>query len=116
MANESSQTFKYKNFKQILSYYSKLVKQAMMEPVDGLSDKTPFLPASWKIPVAVNSEYNYNFTEQYKIIYNSGHTYGQGLLDAFQTTSNNILEALRTLFINYDDPKEMQQEDFNFSF
>ena len=115
MANESQQTFKYKNFKQILSYYAKLTKQAMMEPIDGLGANTPFMPPFWKVPEYDTTVDGQTVLIGYTTYENSGYVYGKAILDAYKKTSDSILEALRTLFINYDDPKEIWQEDFNFN-
>lgn len=109
MAND--QAYNLPNFKSILSYYSTLVKNAIFESVEGLHAETPFMPKSWTY--TTTDDITGQTTEV--VIGNPGYNYAMELLGLFKTTSDNIRDALLTLFINYDDPKEMQQEDFNFN-
>ena len=112
MADE--QAYKLTNFKKILSYYSALVENAMFEEVEGLHAETPFRPESWTYYVSVDNADGTTTTEEV-VVANPGYNYAMELLKMFKTTSSNILDALMTLFINNDDPKEMRQEEFNFN-
>lgn len=125
MASEANQTFKFNNFQEILSYYATLLKNAMLEEASDNPFKleksesssssgefiTPFLPKEW-----IEYELDEITGNQIKkIIPNQGYTYGQSILTAFEDTSNQIRDSLMTLFINYDDKKELWQEDLNFN-
>lgn len=110
MASEASQTYKPKNFQNLLSYYATLVKNAMLEAISGLSAESPFTPEKW--PVTTTDEWGRTETTY---VANTGYAYGQSILDAFHSTSTSIRDSLMTLFINYDDDKNLWQEDFNFN-
>ena len=112
MASEALQTYKLKNFNEILSYYSTVLKNAMLEADagHGLEEDTPFLPDSW----TYTSTDEWGRTETI-VVPNSGYVYGQSILDAFKSTAASIRKSLMTLFINYDDDKAMWQEDLNYN-
>ena len=112
MASEALQTYKFKNFNEILGYYATVLKNSMLESDSGhgLEADTPFLPKSWT--VTTTDEWGRSETT---IIPNSGYVYGQSILDAFKSTANSIKHSLMTLFINHDDDKVMWQEDLNYN-
>ena len=107
----ASQAYKLKNFNQILSWYATIVKNRMLADEAGLGANSPFNPPSWTI--VTTDELTGMTTTQ--VIMNPGGTYGQSILDAFKNTANSILHSLKTLFINYDDDKQLWHEDMNFN-
>lgn len=114
MAND--QAYDLSNFKKILSYYSALVKNAFFEEIGGLHAETPFMPESWTYYVYDKDIDGNNIGNPTKVVVaNPGYNYAMEVLGLFTKTSDSIRDSLMTLFINYDDPKEMQQEDFNFN-
>lgn len=112
MASETLQTYRLKNFNELLSYYSTVVKNAMLEADKGrgIEEDSPFLPESWT--VTTTDEWGRTETT---IVPNPGHAYGQSVLNAFKSTAESIRNSLMTLFTNYDDEKIMWQEDLNFN-
>ena len=107
MATES---YARENFSQILSWYSALLKNKMLgaDEANGLTTASPFWPDYWEVVTY------HLYTKITRKVYNPGWKYGNSLLDAMETTSNNILIALSTLFTNYDDDEAMRQENLNF--
>lgn len=110
MASEAAQTYRHRNFSDLLSYYSMLIKNAMLETSKALGEHTPFLPKEW---ISTSTD-EWGHTETI-ITPNEGYSFGQSILDSFLTTRNEIRDGLMTLFINYDDDKIMWQEDLNFN-
>jgi len=108
MANEQNKAYTLKNFRQILSYYSTLFKNAMYS-LDTHS-RTPFTPKSWTF-----YRYDNQGNRTKHVVNNSGYLYGESILKAFKDTSNSIKFSLSTLFINNDDEEIMRKEDLNFN-
>lgn len=109
----AKQAYELKNFKQILSWYAMLVKNRMLADEDGLGSNSPFSPQNWTVTETVGIEPDTRTIT--RIIDNPGASYGQSILDAFQSTADSIHHSLATLFINHDDDKTMWQEDLNFN-
>ena len=110
MASESTQTYKHRNFSDLLSYYAMLMKNAMLETTRGLGEYSPFLPKEW-----VSTTYDEFGYSQTIVTPNPGYAFGQSILNSFQSTRNAIRDSLMTLFINYDDEEIMWQKDLNFN-
>lgn len=111
--------YSLENFYQILSWYSTIVFNRFYNDEDGLGGNSPFKPESWKVPIPSSSSDSDSgsgkTSVKYRTVANEGSTYAKSILKAFQTTGDNILFSLKTLFINNDDDKAMRTEDLNFN-
>lgn len=93
-----------KNFKEILDYYKVLLNNVL----NG-SNPNPYMPEKWEI----KSDDESGGVITYE--YNPGYNYLKGLINSVEATKNGIYKGLRTLFINYDEPEDYWQEDYNYN-
>lgn len=108
-----AKSYVLRNFSEILSWYAARFKSRLFDSDEsaGLTNGTPFTPERWPHETVNPKTYLTEIT----YTYNPGWVYADSILNAFQTTAEQIKHSLQTLFINHDDDERMWHKDLNFS-